>query len=111
KLTNVMGAMATMTAEGVPAADAATYLRQMLIALDAPGSQAQKTLESIGLSSSDVAKEMQISLPGALQMITDALAKKFPPGSAAYVQALKDIAGGSKNLQGILDLTGTHLTD
>lgn len=108
-LIDVMAAMATMTAHGVPAADAATYLRQMLIGLDAPGSLAVKTLKDIGLNSADVAKEMQTSLPGALQMITDALAKKFPVGSAAYVTALKDIAGGSKNLQGFLDLTGDNL--
>jgi len=108
-LNDVMAAMATMTSEGVPAADAATYLRQTLIALDAPGSQAKKTLASIGLKASDVSAEMQKSLPDALKMITDALAKKFPVGSAAYVAALKDIAGGSKQMQGMLDLTGDHM--
>src|SRR6185437_3487128 len=110
-LTDVMGAMATMTGEGVPAANAATYLRQTILALDAPSKAAQKALKSVGLSSSEVATEMQKSLPGALQMITDAVGKKFPPGSAAYVAALKDISGGSKQMQGILDLTGGHLKD
>lgn len=109
KLIDVQGAMATMTGEGVPAADAATFLRQTLMALETPGSQAVQTLKSIGLSSKDVSDEMKKSLPDALQLITDHLAKKFPPGSAAYVNALKDIAGGSKQMQGILDLTGDHL--
>lgn len=108
-LNDVMGAMATMTGEGVPAANAATYLRQTILALDAPGKQAQNALASIGLSSKDVATALQTSLPGALQMITEHLGKKFPEGSAAYVQALKDISGGSKTMQGMLDLTSTHL--
>lgn len=108
-LTDTAAAMATMTSEGIPAANAATYLRQTIMGLETPGSKAVKTLKEIGLSSSDVAAEMQKSLPGALQMIVDHLKNKFPEGSAAYVNALKDIAGGSKTMQGLLDLTGTHL--
>lgn len=110
-LNDVMGAMATMTGEGVPAANAATYLRQTILGLDAPSSGAAKALKEVGLSSTQVATEMQKSLPGALKMITDAVGKKFPEGSAQYVEALKAIAGGSKNMQGILDLTGQHMKD
>ena len=110
-LNDVMGAMATMTGEGVPAANAATYLRQMIIALDAPSGAATKALREIGLSSDDVATKMQKSLPDALKMITDALKKKFPEGSAAYVRALRDISGGAREMQGMLDLTGAHLKD
>jgi TP901 family phage tail tape measure protein len=110
-LNDVMGAMATMTGEGVPAANAATYLRQTMLALDAPGQTAVTALSNVGLKSSDVAAEMQKSLPGAMQMITDAVGKKFPVGSAGYVSALKDIMGGSKTLQGALDLTGSHAKD
>lgn len=109
QLKDVAGAMATMTSEGVPAADAATYLRQLLMALEAPASSSAKTLKEIGLSASDVANEMKISLPATLQMIEDHLKAKFPEGSAAYIDALKNIAGGSKQMQGILDLTGQHL--
>ncbi len=109
-LKDVMGAMATMTAEGVPAANAATYLRQTIIALEAPSKGTIKALESVGLTTGQVAAAMHKSLPGALQMITEAVAKKFPVGSAAYVAALKNIAGGSKQMQGILDLTGDHMT-
>jgi len=108
-LTDTMAAMATMTGEGVPAANAATYLRQTIMALTAPSKQTQDALTGIGLSSKDVSSEMQKSLPGALQMITDALSKKFKPGSADYIAALQNIAGGSKQMQGILDLTGQHL--
>ncbi|MBF6588929.1 MAG: phage tail tape measure protein [Ktedonobacterales bacterium] len=108
-LYDVLGAMATMTGEGVPAANAATYLRQTIIALTAPSVAARKALNSVGLTTQQVAQQMQRSLPGAVQMITDAVAKKFPPGSAAYVAALKDISGGSKTMQGMLDLSGARL--
>jgi TP901 family phage tail tape measure protein len=108
-LDDTAAAMATMTGEGVPAAQAATYLRQTIISLEAPGSKAVSTLKEIGLTSADVSTEMQHSLPGALQMITDALKTKFPEGSAAYVEAVKNISGGSRTMQGMLDLTGTHL--
>ena len=108
-LNDVMGAMATMTGEGVPAAQAATFLRQTIIALMAPGHQAKKTLEEIGLTSTQVADAMHKSLPAALQLIHDHLVKKFPEGSAAYVAAMREIAGGSKQMQGMLDLGGHHL--
>lgn len=107
--TDVSAAMATMTGEGTNAAAAATYLRQMLLAMDAPSAAAVKTLASIGLTSADVSTEMKTSLPGALALIEDHLKSKFPEGSAAYVAAMKDIAGGSRTLQAWLELTGTHL--
>src|SRR5579872_6321954 len=106
---NVMASMATMTGEGVPAADAATYLRQMLMALENPAAKGAAALKSIGLTSGQVASEMKKSLPDALQMITEHLAKKFPVGSQAYIAALSAISGGTKQMQGMLDLTGTHL--
>lgn len=110
-LTDVEAALATMTGEGVPAADAATYLRQTILSLIAPSAGAAKTLQSIGLTTTQVSNEMHKSLPATLQMITDALKKKFPEGSAQYVEAIKQISGGSKTMQGMLDLTGTHLAD
>jgi TP901 family phage tail tape measure protein len=108
-LRDTAAAMATMTGEGTPAADAATYLRQTIMSLENPAKKGADALASVGLKSSDVAAEMKKSLPDTLQMITDAVGKKFPVGSAAYVKALSDIAGGSKQMQGMLELTGTHL--
>ena len=110
-LNDVMAAMATMTGEGVPAAEAATYLRQTIIALDAPSAQAKKALRDIGLSSTEVAAEAQKSLPAALKMIQDHLAAVYGQGTPQYVAALRQIAGGSKQMQGELDLTGVHMSD
>jgi TP901 family phage tail tape measure protein len=104
-LNDVMGAMAAQTAAGVPAADAATHLRQMLIALEAPSSAAKKALEGVGLTTDQVAAEMHKSLPGALQMIQEAVEKKFPKGSAEYLNAMKNISGGMRQMQGMLILT------
>lgn len=109
-LNGVSAAMATMTGQGVPAGQAATYLKTMIMALEAPSSKGASTLASIGLSAQKVSSEMKDSLPGALTMITDHLKKKFPEGSAAYTAALKDITGGSSALSAVLDLTGDHMS-
>jgi TP901 family phage tail tape measure protein len=108
-LSDVTAAIATMTAQGDPAASAATHLRQVILALEAPAKAGASALKNIGLTTQEVTDEMRKSLPDTLQMITDALGKKFPEGSAAYNAALKDIAGGNKQLLGMLELTGSHL--
>jgi len=109
-LNDVEAAMSTMTAGGTKADQAATFLRQTLIALEAPSAKGAKALASVGLSTQAVADAMHKSLPGALQLITDDLKKKFPEGSAAYLNAIKDISGGSRTMQGMLLLTGQHLS-
>jgi len=108
-LIDVTAAMATMTAEGDKPASAATHLRQVLLALEAPSKIGVAALKSVGLTSQQVADEMKISLPGALKMITTAVGKTFPEGSAAYNQAIKNISGGSRQMMGFLELTGSHL--
>lgn len=109
-LNDVMGAMATMTGEGVPAADAATYLRQTLMTLASPAKAGATALKEIGLSAQQVSDEMKKSLPATLQLIMTHLKEKFPEGSVAFQNALKAIAGGSKQMQGVLDLTGSHMS-
>lgn len=139
-LSEVGAAMATMTMVGVQADQAATFLRQTIISLEAPSAGATKVLKSLGLGSVDMAKELKKpdGLIEAIRMINEALDKKFPAasklyqsemlkvkrgtetvdqaltnlannGAKGYVEALKTIAGGSKTMQGLLDLSGTHL--
>jgi TP901 family phage tail tape measure protein len=108
-LKDTTAALATMTGEGTGAAQASTYLRQTILALEAPSKAASTTLQSVGLTTSQVSAEMKKSLPDALEMITEAIGKKFPVGSAGYIAALKNIVGGTKQLQGILELTGSHM--
>jgi TP901 family phage tail tape measure protein len=141
-LNEVGAAIATMTAQGTPAAQATTYLRQMIVNLEAPGSKAVKTLKDIGLSATQVANDMRKSPDGVintLQEISVHLSSKFPQSAAianaefkkmaagtetvdqglahlanntspAYIDALKSIAGGSKNMMGMMELTGPQLT-
>jgi TP901 family phage tail tape measure protein len=140
-LLELGAALAVMTSQGTNAANAATYLKQMLVGIEAPGSKAQKALDGIGLSATQVAETMRKQPDGMIAALTDinaALDTKFPESarvaqaemakvksgqetmdealanlsnntSPAYVNALKDIAGGSKNMQAMLELTGTGL--
>jgi TP901 family phage tail tape measure protein len=108
-LNDVGGAMATMTGEGTNAAAASTYLRQLLLALSAPAKAGAQSLKDIGLTSAQVAADMKKSLPDTLKLIMTHLAETYKVGSPEYVAALKNIAGGSKQMQGLLELTGDHL--
>ena len=110
-LNDVMAAMAAQTAAGVPAADAATHLRQMIIALEAPSHAAKKALAEVGITTDELADAMHKSLPDAVKMITDAVGKKFPEGSSAYMESIKNISGGMKEMQGIMALSGAHMAD
>lgn len=109
QLNDVAAALATMTASGVPAAVAATYLRQTIVALGSPSSSAAKALREVGLTTDEVNAMMKKSLPDTLKMITDAVGKKFPEGSVQYNEAIKAIAGGMRQMQGMIDLTGAHM--
>lgn len=108
-LTDVGGALATMTAQNGDAASSTTYLRQLLTSLASPSSAAQKALKAIGLSAQQVSDDMKKSLPDTLQLITDRINATFPPGSVAATTAFKNIAGGSKQMQGMLLLTGQSM--
>ena len=63
RLIDVGAAMATMTGEGAPAANAATYLRQMISSLAAPALAGAKSLKAIGLSAQQVSSSMKNDLP------------------------------------------------
>src|SRR5258708_39416814 len=79
-LTDVTAALATMSAQGDKADSAATHLKQMILALEAPSKIGAAAMKLVGLTSQQLADEMTKSLPGAVQMVTDAVGKKFPEG-------------------------------
>ncbi|WP_329564658.1 phage tail tape measure protein [Kitasatospora sp. NBC_01266] len=139
-LTEVLGAMATMTAQGTPAADAATYLRQTIAQLSNPSGKAAQEMQSLGLNSVQVAQNLgKNGLASTLEELTDAIQKKMgpagtvliqhlqdaakdstayqkvlanlPPAQQTYIGALADMVGGTKAMQGALELTGPHLQD
>lgn len=111
-LDQIGGAMATMTAKGIPAADAATYLRFTMSALANETPKGAKALQEIGLTSKKVGQVLQNEgLLPALKLIQDHLAKKFPKGGTDMVAALGNIVGGTRGLGAALQLTGMNLND
>lgn len=108
-LSDVSAALATMTAQNGDASTSTTYLKQLLTGLASPSTASQKALKSIGLTAQEVSDGMKRSLPDTLQLITDHINSTFKPGSVEANEAFKAIAGGSKNMQGMLLLTGTSM--
>lgn len=108
-LTEISGAMATMTMQGTDANTAATYLRFTLSSLANPTSKAADTMKSLGISSQEVGDTLtNKGLQAALDMVTEAAGRKFPVGSAAYTAAVADMVGGTRGLNAALELTGSH---
>ena len=109
-LKEVTAAIATMTMQGTPASDAATYLRQSILQLENPSAKAKKALADVGLSSNQLAEDLgKKGLAATLQEATDAISKKFTPGSAEYIAHLADMVGGTKSMQAALELTGSNM--
>lgn len=111
-LSDVGGAMATLTGHGIDAATAATYLRFTLGAIINPSSQAKSALDEIGLSSTALSSTLsQKGLVAALQLLEQHLQDHFPKGSAQATAALSEILGGVRGLGAGLGLTGDNLTE
>lgn len=105
----VMGAMATMTGQGYHAAVAATSLNFLMSNLAVETGKGTTALKQIGLSAAQVHDSLGSKGLGAtLQMITDAVGKKFPAGSAQYDSAIAAIVGGTRGMRAMLALTGKN---
>ncbi|MFC1410514.1 phage tail tape measure protein [Streptacidiphilus sp. N1-12] len=137
-IQEVLGAMATMTAQGTPAAVAATYLRQTIGMLSNPSAKAASEMKDLGLNSVQVAQNLgKRGLASTLTELTDAIQKKMgpagtvlikhlqdaaknttayqkvlaklPPAQQTYIGALATMVGGTKSMQAALELTGPHM--
>jgi TP901 family phage tail tape measure protein len=137
-LNEVLGAMATMTAQGTSADVAATYLRQTIGQLSNATPKAAAEMKSLGLSSVEVSKNLGTNgLASTLNMLTDAIKAKMgpagtvliehlqkasanatefqkvlaniPPAQQTYIGALATMVGGTKSMMGALQLTGDHM--
>ncbi|MFI5283542.1 MAG: phage tail tape measure protein [Candidatus Dormibacterales bacterium] len=109
-LAEVTAAIATMTVQGTPAADAATYLRQTILQMENPSAKAQKALRDVGLSGRQLAEDLgKKGLAATLAEATEAIGKKFPAGSSEYISHLADMVGGTKSMQAALELTGGNM--
>jgi len=108
-LNDTMGAMATMTGQGINADQAATYLKFTMMALANETPKGAQALKDVGLSSKQVAEDLKSKgLHGTLDEIVEAIGTKFPKGSAEYTAALADIVGGTRGMASALALTGDN---
>jgi TP901 family phage tail tape measure protein len=134
----VMGAMATMTAQGTSADVAATYLRQTIGQLSNPSAKAAQEMRGLGLDSVQVAQNLgKNGLAATLTELTDAIQSKLGPSGTVIVEtlrkagqstteyekalanlkpaeqtqigALADMVGGTKSMMAALQLTGPHM--
>lgn len=139
-LNEVLGAMATMTSQGTPARNAATYLRQTIGMLSNPSAKAADEMKNLGLSSVAVAQELGTKgLAATLTTLTGAIEQHMgpaglvlikslqgaahnttafqkvladlPPTQQTYIGALATMVGGTKSMQAALQLTGPHMAD
>jgi len=93
---DVSAAMADMTNQGIPAAQAATSLRFVFQSMILPTKASQTAMKEWGLDTGKVAEEMKVSLPGALQMYIDAAKRAGPEGSKPFIDALSTMMGGGQ---------------
>lgn len=137
-LNEILGAMATMTAQGTSADVAATYLRQTIGQLSNPSAKAAATMKGLGLSATEVSKELgSKGLAATLDTLTTAIKNKMGPSGTVlintlqkaakngkdfqsqlnktsgsqktYIGALATMVGGTKSMMGALQLTGSHM--
>ena len=139
-LNEVLGAMATMTSQGTPAAQAATSLRQVIGQLSNPSAKAADEMKNMGLNATQLGLELgKKGLAATLTTPTsaDAIERKMgpagtvlikqlqgaskntsdyqkvlanlPPTQQTYIGALATMVGGTKSMQGALELTGSHM--
>lgn len=100
-------ALASLTDQGVPAAEATTRLRIAIALLGAPTAQAKKQLETIGLTSRNLADVMRspAGLIGALQLLKDRM-DAAGLDATQQAQLIKNAFGGARSSAGILALIG-----
>jgi TP901 family phage tail tape measure protein len=136
----IMGAMATMTAQGTTADVSATYLRQTIGQLSNPSAKAAQEMRGLGLNATQVAQDLgKKGLAATLTELTDAIQSKMGPAGTVIVDtlrkassntdefqkalanlkpaeqtqigALATMVGGTKSMMGALQLTGVHMKD
>ena len=79
-LEQVLGAMGTMTAEGISAQQAANNLNGTIAALSNPSAVASKAMGQMGINSVDLQKNLgKYGLDGTLAQLTDAITAHMGP--------------------------------
>jgi hypothetical protein len=96
----VAGAMATMTAQGMSARQAAQDLANTIRALQSPNQVAITEMQQLGISSNDVADNLgKRGLTGTLEMLTQAITSHMGPAGDVILSTFKNAEQAAKNVQ------------
>jgi TP901 family phage tail tape measure protein len=103
-LAQVLGAMATMTGQGISAEQATQDLANTIRALQAPSSVATKAMAAIGLSSLDVSKDLgKNGLTGTFDILTQAITKHMGPSGLVIESAFNKSKIAAASAREMLD--------
>jgi TP901 family phage tail tape measure protein len=88
-LDQVMGAMATMTGEGISAQQSAQDLSSTISSLSAPTAVMSKAMGQLGINSTDLSANMgKIGLTGTLQTLSDTITSQMGPDGLVLQDSL-----------------------
>lgn len=108
--SQVGGAMATMTAQGMSAQQASQDLGHTVGQLENPAKTASAEMTLMGLNSKDVATQLgKRGLTGTLEMLSQAAKTHAGAAGQTYAAAMSKMLNGTVGLNTSLMLTGTHL--
>lgn len=108
-LNDILGDLAAMTVHGMSAEQASQNLADAIRHMQAPTMQQGKELALLGLTTTQLADDMQNhGLSGTLQEISGRIANLMPPGSNKVILDLKTALSG---LSAPVQELGTHLFD
>lgn len=113
-ISELLGAIAKMTTDQLPASKAATYLGQTIGQLAAPSGHASKAMADLGINAMDVSRAITSGsghgLADALKILNKGTENAGKAGETAYAALAKSV-GGVKSLQGALMLGGKNAED
>jgi TP901 family phage tail tape measure protein len=102
-LNETLSAMSRMTRDGLPAANAATYLGQTIGHLAAPTGPAVLAMKALGISSTEVAKTITSGsghgLGDAIQMLYTGIQQHLTPSGLVAMEMFKKSKGGVTDYQ------------
>jgi TP901 family phage tail tape measure protein len=137
-LGETSAALATMTMHGTSATVASTYLRQVILSLESPGTKARAAMKGLGLDANQVSLNLgKNGLASTIEILEGAIRNhltpaglvamdqfkksagsaadwqkailQLPPAQRTAIGAMADMVGGVKQLQGFLQLGGENL--
>lgn len=111
-LQEMLGAMATMTAQGVTARQAAQNLQATISHLADQKEPARKAFASIGLDAQDLAAHLgQRGLTGTFDMVSKAITEHMGKDGLVVVKAMNDSKQATASLKAMMDAMGPAAKD